>query len=850
MEAVKICLGKHFSPEKVCTTLPRKVCKSSIYIIDLQAVNEHDLTTDDTGTYCNHSSPVEQVCIEMTEERKIQSILPLRGCINTECISGKGDIYLLKRQYSRHAVHKGVTRIITKLVKKDEMQCERYAVVHYKIPEEFDGFTFTKHGNGKKKTEPYIRTKPSVLQLVREQLKNETPKHIISNVTERAGGAEGLNAPSDILNGRQQVYNQARSVTRCKSRSTGPNKIPDLNKLLCLQQSGEFLKEVSFSVRKGRTKPNTFAATDNQLMWIRNFCSRTCAQSQLHIDMTYNCGPFYLTALTIPHPLFVYKQKPEKQPSILVGMATSSGKEVDDYQFLAASLKKIGKIQTLVYGTDGELALEKGFEDVFPIDHGENIHLRCFEHFKDDMKRKLELLNVPVGEQQNIIKSILGFENDGKRVKGLVDCSADEFNDKLGEMEKLWPDDFIHWIHTSKGRLRSAANTMKLCMLRSVRVAAGLGSPPNKWTNQRAESMNSVLKEELSHQETDQVSLHEIIYKNVAKQQENEMIKSIFKMGEYRLAKEFSHLEVDPSEWCQKTRPQKDAYIKKVFSTTVNTKHSAWPVGTKRVEVSIEDSKLDMPASILEDIWHKAETLMSSGDTSVLLSKNVCVPDHDTAYIVTVEDDVVRRCACDMYKKTSTVCAHMLVAAQKLKCLTQMFSWLEGKGRSSSSCMSKAQQNSGQKPGHKSRKGKNNRPLTPIVDEEDSLDQPSVYKYTEFYQNDEPFQVVFMKDYKRAQQCEGCMNMFCRINFIKPIIAIPFDLIILHKERYKYPAGDGKYVVTRKKMCNRFYCVDKKCIKGRHPYFWKGRVNISDDVKARLHPSHKKLILEQLKVQI
>ena len=43
----------------------------------------------------------------------------------------------------------------------------------------------------------------------------------------------------------------------------------------------------------------------------------------------------------------------------------------------------------LIYGTDGELALEKAMENVYPI-HGvgqqnQSIHLRCFTHVADDM---------------------------------------------------------------------------------------------------------------------------------------------------------------------------------------------------------------------------------------------------------------------------------------------------------------------------------------------------------------------------------------------------------------------------------------------------------------------------------
>ena len=62
-------------------------------------------------------------------------------------------------------------------------------------------------------------------------------------------------------------------------------------------------------------------------------------------------------------------------------------REVEDYQFLANSIKRFGKITSLIYGTDGEVALEKGFENVYPIDGIQNIHLRCFEHLKDDIEK-------------------------------------------------------------------------------------------------------------------------------------------------------------------------------------------------------------------------------------------------------------------------------------------------------------------------------------------------------------------------------------------------------------------------------------------------------------------------------
>jgi hypothetical protein len=408
-------------------------------------------------------------------------------------------------------------------------------------------------------------------------------------------------SPNDIPKSRERVYNQGRKVVRSKSRSTGPPKIPNLEKLLMLQQTGEFLRDISFSRKGDKGKPATFTATQDQLNLISNFCRVDCPVAQLHVDMTYKCGPFYVTVLTMPHPMFVYRKDPLKHPSVFVGMTTSSGKDVEEYQFLASALKRCGKVKSLIYGTDGEVALERGMEDVFPIDSGENIHLRCFDHVKEDIKRKLDQLQVPSKQHVEIVAAILGTEFKGKRTKGLVDYSGDRFK----KIEKICPPAFISFLHATSGRTRSIIDTIKRCMSREACVAAGLGNPPNKFTNQRAESMNSVLKEEIGKETTDMLVLHELVYERIVKQQRNEFAKAVFKMGEYHLASEFKHLEVEPSVWCHKSGEQKESYLKKVFSTKYPTKSLLSGISSK-LSVTNEGSKLSdlVPENLLDDIWN------------------------------------------------------------------------------------------------------------------------------------------------------------------------------------------------------------------------------------------------------
>lgn len=116
---------------------------------------------------------------------------------------------------------------------------------------------------------------------------------------------------------------------------------------------------------------------------------------------------------------------------------------------------------------------------------------------------------------------------------------------------------------------------------------------------------------------------------------------------------------------------------------------------------------------------------------------------------------------------------------------------------------------------------------------------PKAFRYTECYQNDEPF-VVFIQDFQNAKKCMGCSN-----DFLRRMLIAPYDIALLHEERYAYTKQDGQgnveMVPTHKTKAKRFYCIDKKCILGRHPYFWRGLIQVSTDVRKHLQGGHKDL---------
>ena len=146
--------------------------------------------------------------------------------------------------------------------------------------------------------------------------------------------------------------------------------------------------------------------------------------------------------------------------------------------------------------------IKKAFEKVFPVsDSGLSIHLRCFSHLADDIKRYLTGKGVNDEKIKEIVATILGREKDGVRIEGLVDADDEEtFDTLLRERMEEGPEHFNDWLKMTKGRNRSIPETIKKCMLMPVRRSANLGNPPGKFTNNTTESLTLVIKEEQHHQ--------------------------------------------------------------------------------------------------------------------------------------------------------------------------------------------------------------------------------------------------------------------------------------------------------------------------------------------------------------
>ena len=72
---------------------------------------------------------------------------------------------------------------------------------------------------------------------------------------------------------------------------------------------------------------------------------------------------------------------------------------------------------------------------------------------------------------------------------------------------------------------------MKKCMLRPIRVAAGLGNPPRQMAKPENRGIQHCYKRGDFQTKTDQVTIHDLIEKRVVQSYLDELVKAIYPDG-------------------------------------------------------------------------------------------------------------------------------------------------------------------------------------------------------------------------------------------------------------------------------------------------------------------------------
>ena len=81
-------------------------------------------------------------------------------------------------------------------------------------------------------------------------------------------------------------------------------------------------------------------------------------------------------------------------------------------------------------------------------------------------------------------------------------------------------------------------------------------------------------------------------------------------------------------------------------------------------------------------------------------------------------------------------------------------------------------------------------------------------------------------------------------------------VVIFLLSRYERPIYDNKNVFVKFKLTSpnqlgrKFYCAKKRCILGRHPYFWKGRLSVEEGSLRLLTKVHLDYLFQEFHLKV
>ena len=517
----------------------------------------------------------------------------------------------------------------------------------------------------------------------------------------------------DLPRNIHQAKNFRKSQATGKGKGAAVGKHDTLAEVMrrCKEEASD--KQPFIRAVAGAPEPMCVMASEQQLQDMTRFCTDPDEFCVTTADPTFNLGPFDVTPLTYQNLLM--RNKDGNPPVMLGPTLVHQTKTLRPFHFFASTLiclnPNIANLQA--FGTDGESELIKGFKLAFP----NAVHLRCFNHFRQNIKDKLQNIGIPQSLHKEVFADIFGNQSGKHFEEGLVDADTESlFWTSLKVLERKWNNiersclpegitpTFYDWFYETE------APVIVQSMLKEVREKANLGNPPTPFTTNGSESINKVIKAQVDWKESNLPTLIEKLHGICEKQQKN-IERAIIGRSEWQFASEYSHLQIPESKWYKMSQKARERHIRKVNATTVSpevstdghTQQSSTAQASEPAEgsshaillqsrhiythldVSVEASGIEsISQHTLHAIWNKAEQLLSNSGhvLSVPWSKDpsarlVASFTSEVPHLVTMDQAVFKyMCdnSCPQYKGFS-ICSHTVAAAQDGRNLQQFLNW-------------------------------------------------------------------------------------------------------------------------------------------------------------------------------
>ena len=133
--------------------------------------------------------------------------------------------------------------------------------------------------------------------------------------------------------------------------------------------------------------------------------------------------------------------------------------------------------------------------------------------------------------------------------EGLVNADSAKLDNEFELLKEIWDDREHSITNSSQAYFHNCfqANSLKVvrnCMLKKIREAAGLGSPPEPFYTNDVESKNRVFKHQTSYKPQQLPSFVESM-KRLYEDQKLEIEKAVIGLGEYKLCSPYQALRLN-----------------------------------------------------------------------------------------------------------------------------------------------------------------------------------------------------------------------------------------------------------------------------------------------------------------
>jgi len=269
----------------------------------------------------------------------------------------------------------------------------------------------------------------------------------VGDVTKARSVGQLPRGPGDLYNARHSAKKSAPETFQGENGVTtyGTKEHVSLNNVWTLIERAKREEETSKDavfIRECSIHPDLFLvlANDRQLQQVSQFCTNPNEFCVFGIDPTFNIFDKNISLTVTTYRNLRLESKNTNKPPVFIGpLLMHQHKDWKTYAKFAHTLisEKPELEGILACGTDGEKALIDGFKRNLRF----AMFLRCFPHFKDNIKRELTSRGLDEKVRKQFVQEIFGKQEGNVKFYGLVDCnSEDEFETKLEVLKEVWQE--------------------------------------------------------------------------------------------------------------------------------------------------------------------------------------------------------------------------------------------------------------------------------------------------------------------------------------------------------------------------------------------------------------------------